>query len=496
MTATRWIHTIGTVLLVCGCASHRDRASDTLWPEPRPLGSEFSAHDSRPATAEQGDAPNAEASGARTATAAPIPRANVAHEPRLPQAEGPSAPDVEGRPLALRRAMALALLGNPGFHASSWEVRAAEARRVQAGLWPNPELGVEVEEAFGDRNGLHESNIVVSIGQAIALGGRIGKQERVAKFERNMAGWDYEAKRLDVLTQTARAFVAVLAAQRKVALTQGTVRTAEAVARTASDRVKGGAASPVEETRAKVALAAARTELVREREDLQVARIRLAATWGATDATFAEAVGELDVDLALPSLSEVSSRLARNPDVMRAAVAIMQRQAAVDLEKAKRIPDITLEAGYQRIEESNEDAFVAGISIPLPIFDRNQGGVREARASLSKARWEQQELRVRVRTALAESYSKLATAVHQRRAFRSEILPGSESAFQAISEGYRQGTFDYMEVLNTQQSLAGARKEYLEVLSALHNARIDVERLIGESLSQVDTPAQTHEEKP
>ena len=464
---------LSIVLTLIGCQAP-ERAS--LWPEPRPLGAEFATPESP-----SGTGPPV-AAQARRETGKPAPG----------QATGPT----QGRPgpLSLRDAIALALMGNPHFRASSWEVRAAEARRLQASLLPNPEVGVEVEEIEGDRHGLRESEQVYSVGQLIQLGGKRAKRTRVAEFERQVAGWEYEAQRLDVLTDVAEAFVAVLGAQRKVELTEETVRIAKEGLKAASDRVEAGAASPVERTRAQVALSSARTQLQRERHGLEAARIGLVGTWGSYEPRFARVVGELNVDVALPSLGDLNRRLSQNPEIMRAAVAMTQRRAELKLAKAQRIPDLTVEAGYQRFEEDHTDAFLAAVSLPLPIFDRNQGGIREARANLNKSKWEQHATEVQVRTALAMAHSALTTAVQQKHAYEREILPGARSAFQAIEEGYRRGTFDYMDFLSAQRDLAGTRVKYVDALVSLHAARAAVERLTGEPISEVTLSPGTSEE--
>ena len=391
--------------------------------------------------------------------------------------------------------MALALLRNPTFQASSWEVRAADARRLQEGLRPNPELDVEVEEFAGDNRGFKESEASVVLSQAILLGGQRAKRVRVAELERDIAGWAYEIQRLGILTEVAKTFVTVLGTQRKIELAKETVRIAEEASGAASDRVAAGAASPVEQTRAQVALAAARNELLRAEQELRAAKIRLAATWGSTDPQFLEAEGELDIDLPLPKLASLTRRLAQNPELMRGGVALMQRRAALDLAKSRRVPDLTVSAGYQRIEADDANTFIGGISLPLPVFNRNQGGIREARANLRKSQWEQQAAEVQVRTALATAHSAFEAAVEQRRAFRQEILPGAQSAYDAIREGYRQGTFDYLDFLTAQQDLAETRMQYVDVLVSLHEAVTDVERLVGEPISEIAEHVQEPEER-
>ena len=483
MSEIKWLVALYTATIFSGCSSHR---ASVEWPEPRPLGREFAtrASPSAPFEADQGD--RGSSSRAETQKPAPAAVSSDGEGGRPPSGPAPS-PD-RPKTISLRKAMALALLDNPTFQASSWEVRAADARRLQESLWPNPEIEAEVEEFAGDNSGFRDSETSVVLSQAILLGGKLAKRTRVAKLERDVAGWEYETQRLDVLTEVAKAFVAVLGSQRKVELAKETVRIAEGASAAAADRVASGAASPVEQTRAQVALAGARNELLQATQQLRMARIRLASTWGSADPRFTRAEGDLDVDLALPKLGFLARRMSQNPEMMRAAVAHTQRQAALELAKSKRVPDLTVRAGYKRVEAENANSFIAGLSLPLPIFDRNQGGIREARANLRKSKWEQQATEVQVRSALATAHSALAAAVEQRRAFKDEILPGAESAFEAIREGYRQGTFDYLDFLTAQQSLADTRMQHADVLVSLHEAAADVERLIGEPLPEA-TPS-------
>jgi cobalt-zinc-cadmium efflux system outer membrane protein len=447
--------------LMAGCATYR---ADEGWPEPRPLGREYGAY--RPPE--------------------PMEEIPSAHRPPLPE-EGEVS-------ISLGDATALAFLRNPQLAAFSWGVRAAGARRLQAGLLPNPTLNAEVEEFSGDRSGFRDAETTVSISQLVVLGGKRARRVQLAELERDLAGWDYESSRLDVLTDVVRAFAAVLGAQRTAELTAETVRIAERVAAAAATRVEAGAAPPVEETRAGVALSLAQIELRRARADLAVARRRLAATWGASEASFSRAEGELDAVVTLPDLQYLEERLDQNPELARRALDVHRRRAALDVEKAEGIPDVTLEAGYRRLEGDNADTFVAGVSVPMPFFNRNQGGILEAQFRLARAESENEAAQARVHSELADAYLALQTAMETVRAFRDAVLPGVERAFEVIREGYEQGTFEQLDLLEAQRALAAERIQYVEALVSLCHARADVERLIGESLLAVNKRTQEDRE--
>ncbi len=125
--------------------------------------------------------------------------------------------------LTLEAAIAAALVRSPELAAYSYDVRAAEARILQAGVPPNPELEFEVEEYDRGGEGFGSAETAVVLAQAFELGGKRRWRKRIAEAEGELTGWDFEAKRLDVIAETAKRFTAVLAAQERLALAQSAV---------------------------------------------------------------------------------------------------------------------------------------------------------------------------------------------------------------------------------------------------------------------------------
>jgi cobalt-zinc-cadmium efflux system outer membrane protein len=390
--------------------------------------------------------------------------------------------------LRLPQAQALALMQNPDLAAFAWEVRAGEARTLQAGLPPNPEMGVEVENVAGsgDFQGVDGAEVTVGLSQVIELAGKRRKRTHVAALERDLAAWDYETARLDVLTQVAQAFADVLRVQERLAVDADLVRLAEQIYRIVAERVKAGKVSPLEATRARVALATSRIARQRVQRELTAAKERLAATWGGTRATFERVTGDLETLNPIPSAAVVAQRIVQNPDIARWATAMARRQAAVTLAEANRTPDPTLGAGvryFNNVDEADAHALLLAVSVPLPVFDRNQGNILEARYQLARTEVERRAAAVRVQTALAETHAALSEAFSEASTLRDEVLPGAQQAFDAAREGYRQGKFQFLEVLDAQRTLFEARGQYVEALSIYHKAVAALERLIGEPLS-------------
>ncbi|TAJ96823.1 MAG: TolC family protein [Candidatus Manganitrophaceae bacterium] len=263
------------------------------------------------------------------------------------------------------------------------------------------------------------------------------------------------------------------------------MRLSKQVAGIVSERVRVGKVSPIEETRANVTLSAAQIELDRVQRQLGATRNRLAAGWGSTRPQFEKVEGDLASVSPIPTLEHLAQRLSQNPDLARWAVEISQRQAMIALEKSQAIPDLFISGGVRRFTDTNDNAFVVGVTIPLPIFNRNQGRIMEAEHRLRRAEEERRAAEVRVTTALAESYRALSTSHAEVRALEANVLPGAESAFEVVNEGYRLGKFGLLDVLDAQRTLFGARAQYLSALRGYHQAVAEVEGLVGEPLNVV-----------
>jgi len=393
----------------------------------------------------------------------------------------------------LKQALELALEHNPELKAFALDISAAEAGRLQASLRPNPELAVEIEEigGAGNRSGFDGSETTIALAQPIEMARKRDRRTTLASLEKELAEWDYRAKRLDVTRESTEAFIAVLALQERLALTEELVRVAEQAHSAVTQRVEAGRDSPIEQTKSGVALAAARIEPQRARRNLESARKRLAATWGAKAASFDSVAGELGEISPAASSHELGRLISHNPDVARWQAEKKRLRAALELEKARAVSDVTLSGGWRWFNETDDSAAVVGLSIPLGVSDRNQGSIRKATYLLAKAQESAKAAEIQALVSLEEAAQKLAGTYAEATALKNDVLPGAQSGFDAVSEGYRDGKFDYLQVLDAQRTLFETKGRYIESLTAYHKAKADAERLIGQS---IDSMKEIHED--
>ena len=390
--------------------------------------------------------------------------------------------------LALATALSAALRNSPRLEAFDWRVRAQEARALQAGLIPNPQLSVEGENfaGGGDFNGYDAAETTVFLGQLVELGGKRAKRHRVAVLNRELAGWDYEAARLDVMTETAQRYVSALAARERLALTTEILRVAKESLKATRARIEAGAASSIEAARSEVAVATIAAQKGRREVEFEAAKNVLASSW-AGEARFDSLAGDLTALRSLPELERISAALAANPDLARWASEVSQREAAVDLARAQAIPSVTAGLGLRHFNDTNDSALVFGVEIPIPVFDRNQGGRAAAAAEARRARAMARESRLVLIRALVAAHAQALGAHNNARALKEAVLPQARSAYEQTRDAYRKGLFRLVDVLDAQRTLFDARTEYVNALEQFHTAAAELERLAGSSLEDLST---------
>lgn len=422
---------------------------------------------------------------------------NVAVKPRPVDAQLGSATHEENADLTLREAMCLVQNLNPELAASAREVGALEGAKLQAGLLRNPQLGVDVEDIGASQGRGLQRFTTLRIGQTIELGGKRQARVTAASLAQEVAMQAYEAKRLEMLARVADAFVDVLAGQERTRLAAHSVALAQEVVTAVARRVQAGKAPPIEETKAKLALSTARIEQEQAWRDLVAGRKRMTLLWGNPAPRFEQALGNLTSVAALPSFDVLAERVRRNPAAARDRKSVEQRNSVLALERTRRVPDITVVAGVRNYSQSGENAPQIGVSIALPLFDRNQGNLLEAHRRLDKAEDERAATDFRLQSELAQAYEALLAATSEIGVLRDEVLPGASSAFSVANRGYELGKFGFLEVLDAQRTLFQNRVLYLRALTNYRKLVNEIERLTAAPIDdKSDWPVQLSGDKP
>ena len=383
--------------------------------------------------------------------------------------------------ITLEQAIEKALANNLELSILKLEFNKMNARTFQASRLPNPELSVEVEN-FGGSGELRQSDAIettVMISQPFLLGGKRSKQKKIAILEEELSNWDLQSLRLKIINEVHKAFLDVSGAQEVVKLNRELFALEEEVYRSVNVRVKAGKVSPIEEIKAKANLDVERIVLERTERALLSACRRLSVLWGDPVPSFKAVSEDITTIQELPDFSTLTTKITQNPDIARWPSELKKRKASLELEKSRRISDVEIGVGWRDFNESDDHAFLAGISIPLPLFDRNRGAIREALYDMSKAENEKAAAVLSVSTELWIVYNEAKVAYIEASALKNTVLPGMKVVLEAQQEGFRMGKFNYLEVLDAQRSFFEGKRNFLNALISYHKGIADLKYLTG-----------------
>jgi cobalt-zinc-cadmium efflux system outer membrane protein len=428
------------------------------------------------------------AASASESPAGPLLLAAAGPVPAASGGAGEGPPSVGALTLAAARARAIG--SSPRLAGLAAQVGSRRALELQAGLLPNPEMAVEVENVggSGDREAFEQTETTVWVSQLVPIAGKRGERRRVAALEGELAEWDLEEARRDVLADTTDAFIASLAAQERVALSRDLERLAAESVRAVSAEVRAGAASSVEQTRARIVATEVAIERAGTERALVASRTALAAIWNGDPTTVAEVRGDLADVRPPPPLAELEVALLRSPALSRWRTELAQRKASLALERARRVPDPTVRIGARHFHDNDDNALVFEVAVPLPIFDRNEGNVVAADHDVVRAKAERDAARAAAAAALAQEYADLARAYEETVLLRDRLLPDAAAAFAGIRDGYAAGGYSQLDLIAAQRTLFEVRSRLLDAEVAYHRAAADIERLTGRSLVSLEGP--------
>ncbi len=383
-----------------------------------------------------------------------------------------------GQSITIEEALAKALTENPEFAAAQWNTGIAEGARTQAGLLPNPELSWSVEDTRSD------SRITsIQVSQPIELGGKRGARIDVSERDQDAVAIDLERKKSTLRADVIQVFYSALRAQEGWQLSTQSLDLASRGLQVAEGRVKAGKASPIEIARAQVQLSEIQLELNRARLNRSNAYKQLALITGATTPNFEHVEGDLERLPYLPSQAEMLARIAETADVRLASMQIQRAESSLELEKSQRIPDINVSVGSQYDEGLGERVNLLGLSMPIPLFNRNQGNVLAAARGASQARDVRNATELRLRAEAQQAFEQWENARSEVDSIRRTLLPTAQQTVEGAVRGFEMGKFSFIDVLDAQRTLVSMRSQYLNTLDEAISAWVRLEKIYGSQLN-------------
>src|SRR5262245_4854452 len=378
--------------------------------------------------------------------------------------------------ISVDEAVDLALKGSTMLRAKQQEYRATQANEITAGLRPNP-VASYVAEQLGNRN--VDPQHTVTLGQPIELGGKRQRRLDSARAASQVTAAELDDLRRQVVAQVKKAFTDLLVADAILNLTAASLRSLDEVERLQRIRAEKGDISELELTRLQLQRFAFERDLVDARQATAAARIALGLAMGRdTVPPDVVIVGELTRPDGLPDAEDLRRRaLDARPDLKAAEAARIRARADRELARANAWWDVTPQLEYQRI--GNDNTFGIGVSVPIRVFDRNQGEVARTRAEIERAEANREATLQRVLAEVDTALSQVTSARDKLKLLNEVYLPKAQRARDTVEFAYRRGGVSLLDFLDAERAYRDTTLDHVRALGGYQTALDELEAAVG-----------------
>lgn len=367
---------------------------------------------------------------------------------------------------------------------------ALAAELDRAGQRPALTAGATLENAFGsgELSGLRGAELSLTLASVFERGGKLDARRALAQSRIDALAVERESRRLDLLAEAARRYLAIAVAQRRIELAQLDIGQRQRSVAAARQRLVAGASPESGLLTAQAALARAELDRSRNEQALLAARQHLAALWGERDPGFARVAGD---PYALPKIADagaLAALLERTPELTRFVDARRIGEARLRLAESQATPDLDWQFGLRRLQDGGDLALLGGVSFALGARSRAEPEIRGARAELATLEGEREAQGLALYSTLVEAHGRYRVAALEVARLSEDVLPRLRRAEAAAEYAYRAGAISYLELALLQAESVAARQQRLDAAREAQLALIEIQRLTGESFVVADAP--------
>lgn len=388
--------------------------------------------------------------------------------------------------LSKESALAMAIKNNPRISASIARIKNAEGSKNQAALRPNPTAAFEIENFAGtnELEGFNGAEATIGIAQEIEIAGKRKKRTDVASYQLKINQENAIADALSLLAETDYAFMRLAIAQERVKLAEKRLVLADKTHTAVKKRVNAAAASNIQHTKADIEQSSAQLE--KNKADAELTESQSALTALLVTQESYEAQAMLDQLPPFPERQILLDAIDRTPQIRAAAFLEMRAHSQLSLVKAQAKPNPTLGLSVRRLNDNDSTALVTGISFPLPVFNKNQGAIQQAKAKVVETAALARSQEINLRQSAINAWTKFAAAHNTAQAYQNDIVPSAERAYEQASKGYKAGRFSFLDLLDAQRTLYEVKEARLDSLLNLYAAKTQTDFLMNTHLALIE----------
>ncbi len=412
--------------------------------------------------------------------------ASAATDPSAKSA--PVAPAVPAMRLSLDEAVALFLRQNLDLLMAKYGIESAKGLQITARLFPNPVASIGTLSAFTQGRNLGNSGALISqIQQLFELAGKRGYRIESAGYGTQSVEAAFEDAVRQLTFAVKDSYNRVQLAQRRLALAEENRDRFSRILDVNTIRFKKGYIAEVDLIRIRLQFIDFQSQVIQSLQEGETARADLRQLLRVSPATQLELTSEFDYKRIDPDISRLrTAALDARPDVRSKRFTMSQREADLKLARAYRIPDVTVGAGYafQGPKGPDNPGQVAlNLGVPLPLFNRNQGGIMQAEVAVQSAEADLNKTLNQVENEVDVAYKNLLQSRRLVEAFLGGVLDDARSTFTIVERAYERGGATILDLLDAARTSRTIQQNYFEALFNYQRNVIQLESAVGQEIS-------------
>ena len=385
----------------------------------------------------------------------------------------------EKKTITLEELQQMALQNNPTFRQSAANIQAAEGRKKQSGLYPDPTVGYKGEQIRG--GSFHGGEQGFFVQQDIVLGGKLGLNRKIFDQELQQAVTEADEQKLRVVTNVRMSYIQALAAQQTLELRQDLSKLANDTVDTSHQLANVGQADAPDVLESEVEAQQAQLAVTMAEQNQQRVWKALAAVVGNPRLALMKLEGRLEDTPPVNADELVEKIVNESPAVRIAELGVKRAEAALARAKREPIPDLQLRAGMQQNGELLSDGRSVGlqgfadVGVRIPIFNRNQGNIATAKADAERAKREVERVKLVLRersAGVVQNYTFSQAAVER---YKNQMIPRAQKAYEMCTKKYREMAAAYPQVLIAQRTLMQLEVSYTTALETFATSSLSLQ---------------------
>src|ERR1700724_2033592 len=390
-------------------------------------------------------------------------------------------PASEQKTITLEELQQMALQNNPTCRQSAANIQAAEGRKKQSGLYPNPIVGYQGEQIRG--GSFHGGEQGFFVQQDIVLGGKLGLNRKIFDQELKQAQTEAEEQKVRVLTNVRMSFIQALSAQQTLELRQNLSKLADDAVETSHQLANVGQADTPDVLESEVGAQQAQLAVTMAERSQQRVWKALAAVVANPRLPLMKLEGKLEDTSPINTEDLVEKIVSESPAVKIAELGVKRAEAALVRERREPIPDLQLRGGMQQNGEllsapSGRAIGLQGfadVGVRIPIFNRNQGNIATAKADAERAKREVERVKLVLReraASVVQTYTFSQTAVDR---YKNQMIPRAQKAYEMYTKKYQEMAAAYPQVLISERTLMQLEVSYITALEGFATSSLSLQ---------------------